>query len=619
MVETIPLTMEMVLVLGILGLALFLFVSEIIRIDVAAILIMLIIGLIGQLPGIKPLIEPGLLFTGFSSNAVLSIIAIMIIGAGLDKTGLMATMAVFILRMGKRTERHIVARTTTMIGLISGFMQNIGATALFLPVVSRITANTQIPLSRLLIPVGFCAILGGNLTMVGCSSLIILNDLLVTSSRSQAGAALPPIRTFGLFDVTPIGLALLGTGIAFFTLFGKMILPTTGAANQSNTTNMSEYLEKTYGLNAVIFQTVVADNSPIAGKTIRQIEDADNAPHILSLSSNKEIQFSPNRDDIVWPGSKLLLLGRAQEIRRFANNNQLELAETSLRNFNLKSDLSGFSEVVIPPGSCWIGHQVADIRLRKHYNASLLGVHRTETTLQHNLRGLTLKAGDTLILFSRWKDLANLAKSRDFVVASDYPKTTIRPHKLPHALAFFAIAMGLVLFTDVQLAFALLTGAIGMIIFGVLSMDEAYHVISWKTVFLLASLIPLGMAVEHTGTAAWLANQILLHCDGVPVWGMQTVLAVLATGCTLIMSNVGATVLLVPIATNLAVNMGGDPAVFALTVALATSNSFLIPTHPVNALIMGPAGYRVADFTRTGSMMTCLYLMVLIAMINWVF
>jgi di/tricarboxylate transporter len=618
MVEAIPLTTEMVLVLGVLGLALFLFVSEIIRIDVAAILIMLLIGLIGQLPGIIPLIEPDLLFTGFSSNAVLSIIAIMILGAGLDKTGLMATMAAFILKMGKRTERRIVARTTTMIGLISGFMQNIGATALFLPVVSRIASHTQIPLSRLLIPTGFCAILGGTLTMVGCSSLIILNDLLVSTGRPQSGA-LPPIRTFELFDVTPIGLVLLSTGVAFFSLFGKMILPTTGAASQSNTTNMSEYLEKTYGLNAVIFQTVVADDSPIAGKTIRQIEDADNAPHILSLSSTKEIQFSPNRDDIVWPGSKLLLLGPEQEIRRFANNNQLELTETSLRNFNLISDLSGFSEVVIPPGSRWIGHQVGDIRLRKHYNASLLGVHRTETTLQHNLRGLTLKAGDTLILFSRWKDLTNLAKSRDFVVASDYPKTTIRPHKLPHALAFFAIAMGLVLFTDVQLAFALLTGAIGMVIFGVLSMDEAYHVISWKTVFLLASLIPLGMAVEHTGTAAWIANQILLHSDGVPVWGVQTVLAVLATGFTLIMSNVGATVLLVPIAINLAANLGADPTVFALTVALATSNSFLIPTHQVNALIMGPAGYRVADFTRTGSIMTCLYLMVLIPMINWVF
>ena len=127
------------------------------------------------------------------------------------------------------------------------------------------------------------------------------------------------------------------------------------------------------------------------------------------------------------------------------------------------------------------------------------------------------------------------------------------------------------------------------------------------------------MAVEHTGTASWIANQILLHCEGIPVWGMQTVLAVLATGFTLIMSNVGATVLLVPIAINLAANLGADPAVFALTVALATSNSFLIPTHQVNALIMGPAGYCVADFTRTGSIMTCLYLMVLIPMINWVF
>jgi di/tricarboxylate transporter len=150
-------------------------------------------------------------------------------------------------------------------------------------------------------------------------------------------------------------------------------------------------------------------------------------------------------------------------------------------------------------------------------------------------------------------------------------------------------------------------------------MDEAYEAVSWKTVFILASLIPLGMAVEGSGTAAWIADQTLRILDGVPIWGLQLAVAILATFFTLVMSNVGATVLLVPLAVNIAIGAGADPAVFALIVALATSNSFLIPTHQVNALIMGPGGYCVADFIKAGGIMTVLFLIVLITMVNIIY
>jgi di/tricarboxylate transporter len=158
-----------------------------------------------------------------------------------------------------------------------------------------------------------------------------------------------------------------------------------------------------------------------------------------------------------------------------------------------------------------------------------------------------------------------------------------------------------------------------MILTGVLSIDEAYESVSWKTVFLLASLIPLGLAVESSGTAAWIADQTLSALGDVPIWVIQAALAVLATFFTLVMSNVGATVLLVPLAVNMALGAGANPAVFALTVAIATSNSFLIPTHQVNALIMGPGGYRVPDYMKAGGIMTVLFLVVSLLMLNLVF
>lgn len=183
-------------------------------------------------------------------------------------------------------------------------------------------------------------------------------------------------------------------------------------------------------------------------------------------------------------------------------------------------------------------------------------------------------------------------------------------------MLFFAVALGLVLFTDLRLSLCLLVGAVGMVISRVLSMDEAYRAVGWNTVFLLASLIPLGQAVQATGTAEWIAGQVLSLLDGMPIWAVQAAVAGLSTVFTLIMSNVGATVLLVPLAVNIAVGAGADPALFALTVAISTSNSFLIPTHQVNALIMGPAGYRVADFVRAGGIMTVLFLVVSLSVLN---
>ncbi len=252
-----------------------------------------------------------------------------------------------------------------------------------------------------------------------------------------------------------------------------------------------------------------------------------------------------------------------------------------------------------------------------------MALHRTEETSREGegVRDSPYQAGDTLVGHTSWDALELLERDRNFIVmTTGYPKSEkLRQHKVSWALSFFGVALALVLFTDIRLSIALLTGAIGMVLSGVLSIEEAYRAVSWKTVFLLASLIPLGMAVELTGTAAWIADKTLRVLDGIPIWGLQLAVAILATFFTLVMSNVGATVLLVPLAINIAIGAGGDPAVFALIVALATSNSFLIPTHQVNALIMGPAGYSVADFIKAGGIMTVLFLIVLITMVNILF
>ncbi len=613
MSETLVLTTEMMAVLAVLGLTIALFVTEVVRVDVAAVLIMVLLGLTGMVSG-------DVLFDGFASNAVMSIIAVMIIGAGLDKTGVMSKVAASILKYGGSTEKRIIPLISSSVGVISSFMQNVGAAALFLPVVARISARTRIPMSRLLMPMGFCAILGGTITMVGSSPLILLNDLILTSNSTLEEQGLAPMDTFALFDVTPIGLAMVATGILYFVLAGRFVLPAVDK-NEDASTNTMDYFRQTYGLEGELYEVEVPASSPLVGMNVAAVEvRSEGRLSVVAIRNGDDLKLAPPADETVQAASVLAFMGSAENVQAFAQANGLQVLP-QLNNFGelLSPTRAGIVELVIPPSCTLIGKSLGEIRMRKTYGTSVLAVYRSDQVIHHKLRDLVLHSGDTLVVHGSWEDIAALAKDPNFIVATDFPHEEMRPHKLNHALLFFGIALGLIVFSDLKLSVALMVGAMGMVVSGVLTMDEAYRAVSWKTVFLLASLIPLGLAVESSGTAAWIAQQTLSLLDGVPIWGLQLAIAVLATFFTLVMSNVGATVLLVPLAVNIALGAGADPRIFALTVALATSNSFLIPTHQVNALIMGPAGYRVKDFIRAGGIMTVLFLVVMMVMLNIVF
>ncbi|MDP2143527.1 MAG: SLC13 family permease [Gallionella sp.] len=616
---------EIAVVLNLLLLTVFLFAFEVVGIDVAAVTIMVMLGLISHFGSLialpQPLVSGRDLFGGFSSNAVISIIAVMIVGAGLDKTGLMNKVASFIIRVAGHTEARIIPAISSTVGFISSFMQNVGAAALFLPVVGRVSARTGLPMSRLLMPMGFCAILGGTITMVGSSPLILLNDLILASNK-----ALPPeqqMETWSLFTVTPIGLALLGTGIAYFVLAGRYVLPDQAVTNVTSGASAMDYFQKLYGLDYAMYEVEVPSDSPLVGKVLDDIEGPNRLRVIAILRGSDDLRIGPARDIEIVSGSVLGLLGAPERLREFAADSGLQLRE-DLETFveQLSSSKAGIAEVVIPPGSDLIGKSARDVWMRKKYGISLMALHRGGKTLRegNGVRDLPLQSGDALVVHTSWDALAHLEKDKNFVViTTEFPREELRPHKVNAALACFGLALVLILFTNTMLSISLMTGAIGMILLRVLSIEEAYRAVSWKSVFLLASLIPLGLAVETSGTAKWIAEQTLLHLGGTPIWVLQLAIAVLATFFTLVMSNVGATVLLVPLAVNIAIGAGANPAVFALTVALATSNSFFLPTHQVNALLMGPGGYRVADFMRAGGIMTILFLAVLMIMLNLVF
>ena len=625
---TVVPSIEIAWVTSILVLTIYLFAFEIVSVDVAAVSVMVLLGLTSLLAPLMGL-EQGLvdnthLFDGFASNAVMSIIAVMIIGAGLDKTGIMSKVAAFILKTGGSTETRIIPIISATVGFISSFMQNVGAAALFLPVVSRISARSGLPMSRLLMPMGFTAILGGTMTMVGSSPLILLNDLILTSNRALP--AEQQMETWGLFSVTPIGLALVATGIIYFVLAGRFVLPKTKSESTTIGADPMQYFQDVYGVHYSLSELVVKDGSDLIGRLFDDIESEYRVRIIATKRPGEANRIGPGalaRDVNIEAGMVLGVVADPADLDRFVERFSLK-KRARLRTFvdDLSSSKAGIAEVVIPPGSGLVGKSARDVWMRKTYGLAMIGLHRNGETLREgeDIRNMPLRAGDTLVVHTPWDVLPRIEKDRNFlVVTTEYPREELRPHKVGWAALFFCIAISMVLFSDIRLSVALLTGAVGMVLSGVLTVEEAYESVSWKTVFLLAALIPLGLAVETTGTAKWISEQVLYVVGDMPVWVIQLAVAVLATFFTLVMSNVGATVLLVPLAVNIAIGAGANPAVFALTVAIATSNSFIIPTHQVNALIMGPAGYRVPDFMRAGGIMTVLFLVVMMLMMNLVF
>ncbi|HEU4813566.1 MAG TPA: SLC13 family permease [Xanthomonadaceae bacterium] len=608
----LTLTTDMKLVLGLVGFTMAMFLFERIRADVVALVVLVLLGLTG-------LVAPEDLFNGFSGNAVISIIATMILGAGLDRTGALNRLAGWLLRRAHGMESRLLLLTSAVAGLNSSIMQNPSVMALYLPVASRLSSRTGLPLSRLLLPLATAIVMGGTLTMVGNSPLILLNDLLVSANANLPSgvATLEPLR---MFAPLPIGLTLLGAALLYFHLFGDKLLRedvdkgVTPARTQS-------YFAQAYGIEGDVYELTVAADSPLVGMSLGEAEALHGAPLVLALKSGNESRLAPPADTRIWVGSVLGVMGERQGIADFAQNNFLRLS-SRLRHFGdlFNPSRAGISEAVVPPTSKFLGKTAGELQLRKQKGISLLAINRDKQVLREDVRDVPLRAGDMLVLHSIWTDLAVAAKGKDLVVVTDYPKGEQRPHKFKIAMVVFAITMLLALSTRLPVSIALMTGVAGMLVTGVLQIDEAYAAINWKTVFLMACLIPLGWAMDSSGAAAWIAGNTLDQLpQDLPDWILQAALALLTSIFSLVISHVGATIVMVPMAINLALAAGGDPTVFALIVALAASNNFMTASNPIMSMITGPADYRSAELWRVAGPLSVVYLVIVVIAVNLLF
>ena len=588
-------TAEILLTLSLVATASVLLISERLRVDVVALLIMLATAWLG-------LVTPAQALSGLASNAVVAVIAVMMMSYGLDRSGATQHITRPILRLAGRSESRVIVLMSAAVGALSAFMQNVGAAALFLPALLRLSRSTGLSLSRTLMPVGFAAILGGCLTMVGSGPLIILNDLL----RQR------DLQPYGLFAVTPLGLGLLVLGIGYFLLLGRRLLP--GTASTTDAGHQRELIEA-WRLPTTIWYFALPPHSSLAGKTreaARLWEDYN--LHLLVLDDDGDALYAPWRHTTFRPGQQLALLGQREDALRFAADHELrELGDRCRLSARLQGgDEAGFAELVVRPRSAVRGMSLRQFALRKSLGVEPILLLTGSEEVRSDFSDTPLTAGDTVVVYGPWATLAPLQRDRNFVLVSPIEGGASRTKRPLAAVGCFVLGVGLAL-SGVHLALGLLTGAVAMVVLGVITIEDAYRAIDWRTVFLLAGLIPLGVAMETSGAAAYLATGAARLAAGQHPLALYSVIAIMATLFSLLMSNVAATVVLVPLTIAIAVAAGLEARPLALLVAVCASNSFVLPTHQVNALFMGPGGYRNRDYLRAGGLMTVLFLLVAVS------
>lgn len=583
------LDIQIIIVLGILVATVIMMVFEIFRIDVVAIITMLALGWSG-------ILSPDEMLRGFSSNAVISMIAVMILGYGITTTGVMEKFSEAILTKVGNDKNKIIGFLGTSVGTLSAFMQNIGAAALFLPGTLEISRKTKIPASQLIMPLGFAAILGGSLTMVGSGHLILINDLLKNAE----------LEPYGLFAVTPIGAVLLIAGIMYFFIFGKWVLPADSQAAKKKSSQ--EKLMETLRLHKNIWYFSIPEKSSLVGMTTESAGIwKDFQLNLVALSDGQDVVYAPWRETAFQSGQILAVLGKETEAKAMAAAFGLtEEIAPSIFNRLAKPEESGFSEVIIPASSEIIGKTLRDYAFRRRFALEPLILFNNGEEIKGDFSDHIFKQGDALVVYGLWDNIRELKEGSDLIVATPIDTEPKNQSKTIPAIASFAFAI-LLTFLGVPIALAFMTGALAMILSRVISIQQAYDAIDWKVVFLLAGLIPLGAAMQKTGAAFFLAEYVMQAIEGQPDIVLFTAITILATVFSLFMSNVGAVVVLAPLVIGMAEIAGLDPRPLVLLAAVSVSNSFLLPTHQVNALMISAGGYKNRDYIRAGSGMTVMF------------
>ncbi len=584
-------TPEIALTLSIILMAIVLFATEKLRVDLTALLVLLIISLTG-------LVSKEDVFLGFSNSAVITIWAVYIVSGGLFKTGVSDILGSLILRISGASEPKLIAMIMLICGTMSAFMNNVGAVAVLMPAVIGISRQTKIPVSKLLIPLAFSSLLGGKMTLIGTPANILAQGILV--SRGLEG--------FGFFEITPLGIIVLATGILYMVFLGRHLLPAREApGDQQIPSTLRDYIS----------EVQIMPQSPLSDK--RLYESGLGARYdltVLSVIRNGKPIRGLHRDYIIKENDCLVVKGSAKNL--LEAQGELNLKSIAGHEFDLsslESDQLHIFEATLAPYSSMVGRSLSEARFRDRFGFTTLAIWRHGEPITNRLRDEKLRFGDTLLLQGSPTRVAALKDGNEFLVLEPMEISKKRSKKAPLAAGIMLMVILLAILTNLGIATVMVIGAVSMVLTGCLSMDEAYKSIDWRTVFLVAGMLSLGLAMENTGTAKYLANILLETFGKFGPYGALAGIYLLSALITQPMSNAAAIVLIVPIAIDSALSMQVNYLTFTMAVVIGAATSFLTPVgHKANVLVFSPGGYRFFDFTRVG-----VWLMVALFIVSMIF
>lgn len=576
-------TPQIALTLLIIVAAIVLFATEKLRVDVVALLVLITLALTG-------LVTPAEAFAGFANPAVITVWAVFIVSGGLFKTGVADVLGKQVARLAGNSEARLIAVIMLTCGLMSAFMNNIGATAVLLPAVAGISHQTKIPLSKLLIPLAFSSLLGGNLTLIGTPPNILASSIL-------AERGLP---TFTFFDFVPTGIVVFGAGILYMVFIGRHLLPAYEPVIDIQTRRLRDYIS----------EVRVTERSPLVGQALYETRlGADYGLSVLSIIRRNKTRVIPLPDVKLAAGDLLVVEGSAKELLQAQEALGLVPEAGEEADLIMKANEMDLVEATLSPRSSMAGRSLKQMRFRDHYGFTALAIWRHGEVIFQRLSEVELQFGDALLLQGPRHRLAALQEGDDFLVMEPVALEQRRREKAPLAMGIMLLVLALATLGGLHISLAMVIGVALMVLGGVLNMDEAYHSIEWRSVFLIACMLPLGTAMETTGTARFLADLVVGATAGLGLLATLAAIYILAGLITEPMSNAAATVLMVPIVIDIALELGASPQAFVLATVIGASTSFLTPVgHQANVLVMGPGGYRFSDYTRVGLLLNVVIL-----------
>ena len=574
-------TPDIALTLGIILIAVILFATERLRVDLVALLVLLAVSITG-------LVSKEEVFLGFANSAVITIWAVYIVSGGLFKTGVADILGSVILRLSGASEARLIAVIMIVCGSMSAFMNNVGAVAVLMPAVIGISKKTNIPVSKLLIPLAFSSLLGGKMTLIGTPANILAQGILLAQD----------LPAFSFFEITPMGAIVLVTGIIYMILLGRHLLPIREtAADPLSSNQFREYIS----------EVQVTSESSLSGKNLYESGlGADYDLTVVSIIRDGKPLIGLHRDFVIEPDDHLIIEGSAQNLITARDDLNLTIeAEPDIELADLDTDQSYIFEATLAPRSTMVDRTLNDVRFRDRFGFTTLAIWRQGDVITDYLRDVRLRFGDSLLLQGPPGRVRALQDGKEFLVLEPVTVEHNRKNKAPIAAGIMLLVILLAIFTDVGIAVAMVIGSVSMVLTGCLNMDEAYESIDWRTVFLVGGMLSLGIAMENTGTAEYLAGLLLGGLGGLGPLGLLAGIYLLSALITQPMSNAAAIVLMVPIAVDTALGLGVNHLTFTMAVVIGAATSFLSPVgHKANVLVFGPGGYRFFDYPRVGAVLT---------------